>query len=73
MNNERAKILVVEDDSDINNLIYDSLRKHGMDCVQAYSGTEGLLNFKNDKFDLVILDLMMPGMTGTSIPASRSR
>ena len=67
MNHERAKVLVVEDDADINNLIYDSLRKHGLDCVQAYSGTEGLLNFKNDKFDLVILDLMMPGMSGETL------
>lgn len=67
MNQNKPVVLVVEDDQDINNLIYDALKKHGCDVVQAYSGTEGLLNFKTSKFDLVILDLMMPGMTGEEL------
>ncbi len=65
--NRKPKVLIVEDDSSINNLVYDALKKHGCDCIQAYSGTEGILNFKNDDFDLVILDLMMPGMTGEEL------
>ena len=67
VNDKKPNILIVEDDSSINNLIYDALKKHGCDCVQAYSGTEGILNFKNAEFDLVILDLMMPGMTGEEL------
>lgn len=67
MNQTKPVVLIVEDDQDINNLIYDALKKHGCDCVQAYSGTEGLLNFKTSKFDLVILDLMMPGMSGEDL------
>ena len=64
---DQAKVLIVEDDADINNLICETLTKHGLKCTQAYSGSEGLLNFKNDTFDLAILDLMMPGMTGESL------
>ena len=64
---DQAKVLIVEDDADINNLICETLPKHGLKCTQAYSGSEGLLNFKNDTFDLAILDLMMPGMTGESL------
>lgn len=67
LTDKRARVLVVEDDSSINNLIYEALRKHGLEVVQAYSGSEGLLNFKNDKFDLIIMDLMMPGLTGESL------
>ena len=61
---DNYSVLIVEDDEGINSLIKDALTKHGLTCTQAYSGTEGLLNFKTGKFDLVILDLMMPGMTG---------
>ena len=67
---DQVKVLIVEDDADINNLICETLTKHGLKCTQAYSGSEGLLNFKNDKFDLAILDLMMPGMSGESLTAT---
>ena len=70
MQNTTPRILIVEDDADINNLMYEAVRKHGIEVVQAYSGTEGMLNFKTDKFDLVVLDLMMPGMTGESLTKS---
>lgn len=61
------KILIVEDDNDINNLIKDTFTKNGYICIQAYSGTEGLMYAKNDTFDLVILDLMLPGMNGENV------
>lgn len=61
------KILIIEDDNDINNLIKDTFTKNGYSCTQAYSGTEGLMYFKNDNFDLVILDLMLPGMNGEDV------
>ncbi len=64
---EKHKILVVEDNEQINNLIHETLTTHGYECVQAFSGTEGLLNFKNDNFDLLILDLMMPGLSGEEL------
>lgn len=61
------EVLIVEDDESINNLIFEALSKHGYACSQAFSGTEGLLLFRSKIFDLVILDLMMPGMTGESL------
>lgn len=58
------KILVIEDDSDINNMMCDAFSKAGYSCVQAFSGTEGILCNRMEQFDLVILDLMLPGMNG---------
>jgi DNA-binding response OmpR family regulator len=58
------KILIVEDDNDINSLIADALTKKGYKCTSAFSGTEALLWIKNEKFDVIILDLMLPGMSG---------
>ena len=63
----KENILVIEDDESINNLIYKILIKQGYNVRQAFSGTEGkmLLNMYN--FQLVLLDLMLPGMTGEEI------
>jgi len=65
----KAKILIVEDDANINNMVCEALTKNGFECTQSFSGTEGLLNFKASEFDLAILDLMMPGMTGEELTA----
>ena len=62
-----AKVLIVEDDASINNLVCEALTKQGLTCTQAFSGTEGLLNFNASEFDLVIMDLMMPGMSGEDL------
>lgn len=67
MNINAPRVLIVEDDENINNLLREALTRHGLNCVQAFSGTEGLIVFKNDKFDLVLLDLMMPGMDGQAL------
>ena len=61
------KVLVVEDDNDINALIASALKKSGYDCTQAFSGTEALLYLNKGKFDLIILDLMLPGMSGDTL------
>ena len=61
------KILIIEDDTDINNLITEALEKAGYACTQAFSGTEGLLYIEKDAFSLVILDLMLPGKNGESL------
>ena len=60
-------ILIVEDDNDINNLIYQTLTKSGYECKQAFSGTEGIMLFDMQDFELVILDLMLPGMSGEDV------
>ena len=61
--NKRITILVIEDDSDISNMIRDMLKHNGYGTKQAYSGTEALMVF-DDKVDLVLLDLMLPGLKG---------
>ncbi len=60
-------ILVIEDNPEINNMIKESLLKNNYLCTQAYSGTEGLLQITSTKFDLIILDLMLPGITGAEL------
>lgn len=61
------KILVAEDDTDINKLICRILEKGGYRAVSAFSGTEAELRFGMEMYDMVILDLMMPGMDGESL------
>lgn len=60
-------ILIVEDDTDINNMIASALTKAGYGCKQAFSGTEAMLYLNHEKFDVIILDLMLPGKSGNSI------
>lgn len=62
-----SKILIIEDDTYINNLIAKALSKEGHFCQQAFSGTEGLLYAKTEPYDLVILDLMLPGINGEAL------
>ncbi|MDD6795549.1 MAG: response regulator transcription factor [Clostridiaceae bacterium] len=59
-----AKILVIEDDNDINNLVQAVLVKEGFEIISAFSGTEGALRLEMDKVDLIICDLMLPGLSG---------
>lgn len=62
--NQNNRVLIVEDDQEINKLLQVILQKNGLGSVAAYSGTEGLLQLKNQAFDLVLLDLMLPGLSG---------
>lgn len=61
------KILIIEDDNDINNLVAEALSREGYSCTQAFSGTEGLLLAKSDSFNLAVMDLMLPGMSGEEL------
>ncbi|MBO5266715.1 MAG: response regulator transcription factor [Ruminiclostridium sp.] len=61
------KILIIEDDTHINNLVSDALGKSGYSTVQAFSGTEGLLYAKTEEFALIIMDLMLPGIEGEAL------
>jgi len=59
-----ATILLIEDDMAIHSLIKETLELHGFKIRSAYSGTEGKLLFEQNQVDLVLLDLMLPGMNG---------
>ena len=62
------KILIAEDDTNINEMIQTSLTQAGYSCVSAYSGTEAILLLERVwNFDLMILDLMLPGITGQDV------
>lgn len=61
------EILIIEDDAAINQLIFDTLTKNEYKCTQAFSGTEGLMCLTNKSFDLVLTDLMLPGMSGEEV------
>ena len=61
------KILIVEDDNDINSLLRRILTGAGYQVVQAYSGTEALLRYPSVSPDLVLLDLMLPGLSGSQV------
>lgn len=61
------KILVVEDDIDINGLLQKMLEKEGYEVTAAYSGTEGELRLALDTFDLMLCDLMLPGISGEEL------
>ena len=62
-----AKILIIEDDTNINNMVSEYLTGSGYLCTQAFSGSEGELRFSMEEFDLILLDLMLPGMTGEEL------
>ena len=57
-------ILVVEDDADINRLLCTILEGAGYSCRAAFSGSEAMLWAEKYDYDLVLLDLMLPGLTG---------
>jgi len=54
----------MEDDVAIHSLIYEALSLNGFMTLSAYSGTEGKLLFEQGQVDLILLDLMLPGMNG---------
>ena len=60
-------ILIVEDDIHINALLKEALIKAGYQCTQAFSGTEAGLLLEKGGYSLVLLDLMLPGMTGEEV------
>ena len=60
-------ILIVEDDNDIHNLIKEILEKEQYKIVDAYSGTEAVLILGKQAIDLILLDLMLPGLNGEEI------
>ena len=61
------KILIIDDDIHINEMLEEVLIQEGYQVSHAYSGTEALLFLANEKPDLILLDLMLPGLTGEEV------
>ena len=67
---DMIKILLVEDDADLNRFVATSLRNAGYDVVSAYNGKEALEKTGNAKCDLLLTDIMMPEMNGFELAES---
>ena len=61
----QMKILIIEDNNEISEML--AILAADYTVQQAYSGTEGLLLFQQDAFDLILLDRMLPGKDGTQV------
>ncbi|EPZ54871.1 response regulator [[Clostridium] sordellii ATCC 9714] len=64
---KNKNILVIEDDSNIQELIVEFLSAEGYNVKSANDGIEGIQTFKKEEFDLVILDVMMPNLDGYGV------
>ncbi len=67
MANGSARILLVDDEQSIQTLLSYPLRKDGYHVTSALDGTEALQRFDDGRFDLVILDLMLPRLDGVEV------
>lgn len=64
---DKQKILVVDDETSIVEFIEINLKRSNFDVLKAYTGTDGLLLLESEKPDLMVLDLMLPDMTGFDV------
>jgi CheY-like chemotaxis protein len=62
-----ARILVIDDDESVRNILSQMLRAKGYQAEVASGGEEGIERFKKEKFDLVFTDLGMPGISGWEV------
>ncbi len=64
---KKLTILLVEDDTEISEMVAEHLRLEGLAVVQAFDGNEALRLFREQGFDLVLLDLMLPEVGGMDV------
>ena len=62
-----ATLLIVEDDKDINEAIGEYLRNADHEIISAYDGAQALNNFFENQIDLVVLDIMLPKLSGLAV------
>ena len=63
----KNSILIIDDDVQIGNLEQEVLEREGYACSRAYSGTEAVLLLEKYHPDLILLDLMLPGISGEEV------
>ncbi|WP_407272727.1 response regulator transcription factor [Radiobacillus sp. PE A8.2] len=64
---DSVNILIIEDEDDINRLLCNIVTKSGYSPKPAYSGTEAMIYLDIEKWDLILIDLMLPGLSGEDI------
>ena len=67
------KVLVADDESTLRMLIVDSIEDMDLEIDEARDGIESLEKIQSTEYDLIILDYMMPGMTGVEVLEQLSR
>lgn len=60
-------ILLVEDDERLRHLVRDYLKRENYNIIESGNGNDAIMKFKDNKIDLIILDIMIPGMDGWSV------
>ena len=63
----KARILVVDDDAQVADLVVDFLNRIGYDAAAAYGGSDGLDWFREEPFQMVITDMRIPAMDGVAL------
>ena len=61
------RILIIEDEESIARVLQLELQFEGYEATMAHTGTDGLLKYREQKWDLVLLDIMLPGMSGLDV------
>lgn len=64
---DSAKVLIIEDDQFLSSVLKNRLEKEGFTVVQAFDGEEGLAKLKEAQPDLILLDLILPKMSGFEV------
>ena len=64
---KQYRIMIIEDDVSIGDLLRDALTPQGYLVSRAYSGTEALMLLEKERPDLILLDLMLPGLSGEEL------
>jgi len=66
-NGVKKKILIIEDEKTLRFILAQQLEEEGFEVLEAIDGEEGLQKLKENKVDLIILDLLLPGMDGFEV------
>lgn len=70
----KGRILIIEDDIDINNVVTERLQQEGYTCRQCFSGVEAKVLVEREDYDLALMDLTIPGISGRELlPFIRER
>jgi CheY-like chemotaxis protein len=63
----KKKILVIDDEADIREIVRIYLEEEGCEVIEASNGQEGILKAQSERPDLIVLDIMLPGINGFEV------